>query len=76
MPKIKAPRDPVMELINGRIKTAGVPTKMVAEWLGLSEGHTRVKLKQPSSKWQYGDLQKMCRMLGIPSEEFRQRVSI
>lgn len=67
-------RDVLMEIINGRIKTAEIPKPDIAKCLGITERQAYNRLKQPSEEWRLGDLVSVCRQIGITKEEFRESV--
>ena len=72
----KRPRQPILEMIAGRMAAAQVEPLELAEYLGVSDQTVRNRLKQPIEKWPYGDIIKACRYLNITTEELRERVRV
>lgn len=71
------PRDPIMEMIQGRMKVGGYPISVICNAIGTSDKQAYNRLRNwPSAKWPYGDLIKVCRTLGISTEELREKVRV
>lgn len=68
-------RDLILETIQGRVVCGEVPCEDIANCLGISPRQTYRWLKTPSAKWKYGDLIKVCRLIGISQDEFRELVT-
>ena len=73
---LKNPRQPIKELIAGRLATSSVTTEELAEAIGVSDQTIRNRMKQPIEQWPYGQIIKACRYLGISTEELREKVRV
>lgn len=67
-------RDLILERIQGRVKCGDVPYEDIAACLGVSVRQVYNCLKTPSANWKYGNLVKVCRLIGITQDEFRELV--
>lgn len=68
-------RQPIIEMILGRITVNKIPRCDVAKVLGISEATFNYRLREwKQDKWSYGDLVKMCKFLGLSSDEFCEKI--
>lgn len=74
--QLKTIRDPVLELIQGRIAVNEHSIPQIATECGVSEPTMYRYLKTPSVEWKLGTIIKVCRCVGITTEELRERVRV
>ncbi len=68
------PRDPLMELVKGRIQQAGIKPEDIQKALGLSESAARVRLRKGGGEWKIRDLCRIAKCIGIPVGELLDTV--
>ena len=73
---LKNPRQPILEMINGRFNTSDITIDELSEAMGVKRVTAYNRLKQPIEEWPYGQLIGACRCLSITTEELREKVRV
>jgi len=73
---LKNPRQPILEMINGRFNTSNITIDELSEAMGVKRTTAYARLKQPIEKWEYGQIIGACRLLSITSEELREKIKV
>ena len=73
---LKNPRQPILEMIVGRMATTDIPIEELSKAMGVKRATAYTRLKQPIEEWPYGQVIAACRCLGITSEELREKVRV
>lgn len=73
---MKRPRQPIKEMIAGRMQAAGVETDELARVWNVSDQTVRNRMKQPIEQWPYGQIILACRYLNITTEELREKIRV
>lgn len=73
---LKNPRQPIKELIVGRLDTTNITAEELAEAMGVKRATAYNRLNQPIEQWTYGEIIGACRLLSITSEELREKVRV
>lgn len=74
--ELKNPRQPILEMINGRFDTCSITIEELAEGMGLCRAAAYKRLKQPIEQWTYGELIGACRVLLITTDELCEKVKV
>ena len=74
--ELKRPRQPILEMIAGRIAVADIPVEELAEAMGCKRATAYARLKQPIEEWPFGQVIAACRCLGITSDELREKIRV
>lgn len=68
-------RQPIIELILGRLAVSDVSKAELAKGLDISVSQLNNRFRLwKQDNWPYGDLVKMCRILDISPEDFQQAI--
>ena len=72
----KRPRQPILEMIAGRLATTDITREDLATAMGVTTMTVSNRLRQPIEEWPYGQIIAACRCLNITSEELREKVRV
>lgn len=73
---MKRPRQPILEMIAGRLATTDVSREELAAAMGVTAMTVSNRLRQPIEEWPYGQIIAACRCLDITTEELREKVRV
>lgn len=72
----KIQKDPIKELICGRMKVLDISTEDLMDVIGVSMSTAYKRIKEPTDTWRWKEIRNTCKFLEITSEDLARVIKI